>query len=303
MDLEWHQLDLRYESLRRRAPERERRLLASLAQSGQQVPVVVVGGEGGAWTLIDGYKRARALKQLKADTVHATAWDLAEAEALVLERLMRIAGADDAFEQGWLLRELQGRFSISQEDLARRFDRSVSWVSRRLALVNELPEEVQSRVRAGRLVAHAAMKYLVPLARANRTACVTLVTALGSTQRATSRQVGALYRAWLGGNRKARELLLADPWLVLRAQAEGARQDPPAQAPATRLLEALGSLGTLSRQAQALARRGVVQRLEAGERDEMERCRAQAEADARGLFELLGKELGDARPGPAHDHP
>jgi len=32
MDLEFHQLDLRYEGLRVRRPERERRLLSSLAE-------------------------------------------------------------------------------------------------------------------------------------------------------------------------------------------------------------------------------------------------------------------------------
>jgi hypothetical protein len=41
--------------------------------------------------------------------------------------------------------------------------RSVSWVSRRLALVRELPESIQEHVRRGEIVAHAAEKYLVPL--------------------------------------------------------------------------------------------------------------------------------------------
>jgi hypothetical protein len=42
MDLEFHQLDLRYEELRGRSPARERRLLSSLMEVGQQVPIVVV---------------------------------------------------------------------------------------------------------------------------------------------------------------------------------------------------------------------------------------------------------------------
>ena len=64
MDLEFHQLDLRYELLRRRAPEQEKRLLASLALSGQQTPIVVVGCEGNSRVVVDGYKRVRALRQL-----------------------------------------------------------------------------------------------------------------------------------------------------------------------------------------------------------------------------------------------
>src|ERR1019366_7779888 len=47
--------------------------------------------------------------------------------------------ADSAIEQGWLLREMGARFGLGREELARRFDRTPSWVSRRLALVGELP--------------------------------------------------------------------------------------------------------------------------------------------------------------------
>lgn len=42
MQLEFHQLELRYERLRIVRPEQERRLLASLADVGRQVPIVVV---------------------------------------------------------------------------------------------------------------------------------------------------------------------------------------------------------------------------------------------------------------------
>src|SRR6059058_2221665 len=46
MQLEFHQLDRRWEHLRVRHPARQRRLLASLAESGQQTPIVVVAVEG-----------------------------------------------------------------------------------------------------------------------------------------------------------------------------------------------------------------------------------------------------------------
>jgi ParB family chromosome partitioning protein len=44
---------------------------------------------------------------------------------------------------------MEQRFGYSLDELARRFDRSVSWVSRRLALVELLPEAIQQRVREG----------------------------------------------------------------------------------------------------------------------------------------------------------
>lgn len=48
MQLELHQLERRWEHLRVRHPARQRRLLASLTDSGQQVPIVVVTAEGQA---------------------------------------------------------------------------------------------------------------------------------------------------------------------------------------------------------------------------------------------------------------
>ena len=71
MKLEFHQLDRRYEHLRVRNPERQRRLLASLAASGQQTPIVVVAesDKPDRYQVIDGYKRIAALEQLGRDTV------------------------------------------------------------------------------------------------------------------------------------------------------------------------------------------------------------------------------------------
>jgi ParB-like chromosome segregation protein Spo0J len=56
----------------------------SLSETGQQLPVVVIE-EAPTFILIDGYKRVRALKRLARDTVRATSWQIAEAEALLLD--------------------------------------------------------------------------------------------------------------------------------------------------------------------------------------------------------------------------
>ena len=67
MNLELQQLDLRYEKLRTRKPEAERKLVASLAEIGQQVPMVVVQGEAPAqFVLVDGYKRVRGAAPARA---------------------------------------------------------------------------------------------------------------------------------------------------------------------------------------------------------------------------------------------
>jgi hypothetical protein len=180
--------------------------------------------------VIDGYKRIAALQQLGRDTVEATVWAMSEAEALLLDRSLRFSPQESALEQGWLLSEMERRFGYSLEELARRFDRSVSWVSRRLALVELLPEAIQQQVREGALRAELAMKYLVPVARVNLEHCERMAAAFVQ-HRCDTRQAGQLYAAWREGSRVVRERILAEPELFLKTQ----RQPPVASSTAVGL--------------------------------------------------------------------
>jgi ParB/RepB/Spo0J family partition protein len=229
MQLEFHQLDRRGEHLRVRHPARQRRLLASLAEGGQQTPIVVVAVEGQAdrYLVIDGYKRLAALQQLGRDTVEAVVWPMSEAEALVLDRSLRFSEPESALEQGWLLAELEQRYGYGQEELARRFDRSLSWVSRRLALVDLLPEAIQQQVREGKISAHLAMKFLVPVARVSLEDCERMAAAFAQHHCAT-RQAGQLYAAWRDGSPRVRQRLLDQPELFFKTQ----RPEEPKASPA-----------------------------------------------------------------------
>jgi ParB family transcriptional regulator, chromosome partitioning protein len=173
MRLEFHQLERRGEHLRVQRPERQRQLLASLAASGQQTPIVVVplADPADRYIVIDGYQRIAALQQLGRDTVEAVVWSLSEAEALVLAQSLRMTERATALEEGWLLVDLEQRFGYSLEELARRLDRSVNWVAHRLALVELLPQSVQRQVHTGVISAQVAMKVLVPIARSSSEDC------------------------------------------------------------------------------------------------------------------------------------
>ena len=300
MDLEFHQLDLRYELLRVRHPARERRLLASIAEVGQQMPIVVVGGHGDArHVVVDGYKRVRCLRQLHRDTVGAIGWELSEAEALIFRQLLHREAADTPLEQGWVLRTLHEDHACSMEHLARRFDRSVSWVSRRLSLVRDLPPLVQQRVQEGRLVAHAAMKYLVPLARANQSDCLRLVDAIASRTLST-RQIGRLYHTYLAGTAPVRALVVADPLLVLRMDEEAQRPAddlPPEAHRAEALISDLHVIAAVARRATRRVRHGLP--LLPPDRQRAWHVCCQARSDVETLHRQCVKELSDARPGDA----
>jgi len=264
--------------------------IRTLADIGQQVPVVVVHGEGPErFVLVDGYKRVRALRRLGQDLVGATCWDLSEAEALVLDRLMRTGEGATALEQGWLLHELYVRFELSLEDLGRRFARSASWVSRRLALVGELPEVIQARVQRGELPAHAAMKHLVPLARANPDACERLVAAIAG-KGLTNREVGQLYAAWREGLPAIRERVLTAPLLFLKArQAVGAVPEDEGRL----LMDDLDMLAAVARRARRRLRQGVFRRLLPPEHQEVRRLCAAAREEMAQLADRLREEEND----------
>jgi len=227
MQLEFHQLDRRWEHLRVRHPTRQRRLLASLADRGQQTPIVVVAAEGqvGRYVVIDGYKRIVALEQLGRDTVEAVVWPMSEAAAVLLDRSLRLSEHETALEVGWLLAELEQRFGYGRDELARRFDRSVSWVSRRLALVELVPEAIQQQVREGKISAQVALKFLVPVARQSLEDCQRMAAILAQ-HHCETRTASQLYAAWRKGSPTIRKRILDDPELFFKTQRQAEEKAP-----------------------------------------------------------------------------
>jgi hypothetical protein len=158
-----------------------------------------------------------------------------------------------ALEEAWLLSRLREQ-GLSLDDLARRLCRSKSWVSRRLALLNELGPKAHERVRAGVIPPHAAMKYLVPLARANRRHCDQLVEAIGE-QRVSDREMAALYDGWRSADPTGKQRLVDTPALYLKTVQASAidADDGPALLKDLTLLSA-----TAWRVRQRLRRDGAV---------------------------------------------
>jgi len=308
MQLEFHQLDRRWEHLRVRHPQRQRRLLASLAESGQQTPIVVVAAVGqlDRYLVIDGYKRIAALQQLGRDTVEAVVWPMSEAEALLLDRSLRLSDQETALEQGWLLAELEQRFGYGLEELARRFDRSVSWVSRRLALVELLPETIQQQVREGKIGAHVAMKFLVPVARINLEDCGRMAAAFAQ-HHCESRQAGQLYAAWRNGSAAIRKRILDAPDLFFKTQRQTESKSQAVGAP--ELLRDLEMVVAIVNRAHRRLAGAAVTEMDASQCEAVLRQTEQARHQLGRLAERIEKERGtpdvepsatDHDPGAAH---
>jgi len=246
MNLEFHQLDLRYQALRSVQPRLEKRLLSSLHEHGQQTPIVVSLHDG-QHVVVDGYKRVRALQQLHADTVKVLHWELLPSSALIVARLMCASPGDNALEQGWCLSHLKDESGVNESELARRFDRDVSWVHRRLALVKRLPEEIVGLVQQGKVGAFVAQKYLVPLARAHLQHACQLARWIAAT-RPSTRSVGGVYSIWQNSNAATRQWVVDHPELVERARTEEQRT-PPSASVHEAVLKDVGMVAAVSRRA------------------------------------------------------
>ena len=174
-------------------------------------------------------------------------------------------------------------------------------MSRRLALVQELPASIQERVRAGELGAHAAMKCLVPMARANAAAAERLAAAMAPLRLAT-RPVCLLWAGWQGGSGKTRTLIETAPATYLRSQEQAAREAAQ-KSPVEQLVSDLDALGGIARRVRKKLMAGLWRGLSASEREEAGGCLAQARADCTGLWTRFDEEVRDARPDDAHGDP
>lgn len=253
MQLEWHQLRLKYEALRIDDPARQARLVASIATMGQQSAVIVVKADDG-YVLVDGYSRVRALREMGRDAVWAVELPMDELSALVMCHRLLSARRRTAIEDGWFVRELMDGHGMSQAEASRRIGRSTSWVSRRLALVRVLPLEVQDHVRSGRLCPYAAMRYLVPLARANAPQCRMIADAIAG-HGLSARQVARIHMAWKRAEPLVRERIAASPMLCLSSDEEIRRPDTPD--PLDAFVRDIEAVGGLSRRATRKLREGL----------------------------------------------
>jgi len=314
LEIDLHRVELRFAGARVVDGGAVERLARSIERSGQIVPCIVVGdGAVAGVVLVDGYRRVAALRRLGRDTARVERWscDLAEALIGVLARTQARALA--GLEEALVLRELTGGLGLSQADVARRCGRDVSWVSRRLALLQGLPDAALAEVCAGRLSSWAAVRVVLPLARANAGHAERLLAALRAAPLST-RELGCWFEHYRQAGRAARERMVDRPRLLLDAlresgavrDAERLRGGPEGDCAAdlrivTSVLARLGRRVAQLRPLPEFVRAAVPRLRQAVERlaTTIER---QAEDDPDGALQH-GAHLAGAGPEPARDQP
>jgi ParB-like chromosome segregation protein Spo0J len=302
MEIELHQLDRPYTGLRIRDPRHSARWLASLSRGDPDdslAAVLVVPAKApDRFVLIDGYARVSALEQLGRDTTPAIVLPMRASEALVFALQLETQGRRCALEEGWLLQQVQQETGLALAALAQRFGRSLSWVSRRLGLAEALPESVQQQVRCGGIPSRAALRSLLPLARANEAQCCELVAGIAGAELSVQ-AIARLYVAWREGDAEQRARIVSHPLLYLRAEQEQRETEPPDPTTPTAVeatLKDIDVAGALCRRVRRRLVRGLTPSAEA------KATFLRAWRETRLAFEALGAQLegleggaGDAR--------
>ena len=92
LDIDLHQLDLRFAGARLIEPQAVEKLARSIERDGQIVPCIVVGAsldcsdakDSERLVLIDGYRRVAALRRLGRDRASVERWPCDLAQAVIL---------------------------------------------------------------------------------------------------------------------------------------------------------------------------------------------------------------------------
>ena len=213
-------LDLSYSDIRIQNPKAIIRMADALTNYGQIMPILVVAQQTPRYTLIDGYLRVAAASRLGKDTLSAHIFNGDEKQALCHVLMKSGERKWDIIEEAGLIQELHRRHELSQHQIARLLGKDKSWVSRRLALLEALPEQVIKCVQQGGISSWAAARVLAPMARANTDHVKRLTESL-MKQPICTRQLFLFFKHYQQSNRKVRENMIKEPLLFVKAIEAG----------------------------------------------------------------------------------
>lgn len=187
-------IGLRYESLRIICPRAEAAMARSMERYGQMTPVLLGRGENLPYEMVDGFKRLRVVRKQGVTEIaarmmpgHSRAW-----KAAMIQMNTRVRTIDD-LEKALVMRSLYREDGLTQKEIAILLDRHKSWVSRRLALVENLCEEILEHISLG-LINITIGRELARLPRGNQVEALNTVTGHRMNSRETAQFVGLLLR-------------------------------------------------------------------------------------------------------------
>lgn len=165
-DVEVNSFDLRYESYRLRHEGAERALLCSISDYGIRDPLEGIDTKG-VRILLNGFKRLRCAKKLGIGIVPYTTLSTDEVVGIII--FLRIANAKglSILEQARLIDDLRCVYKMSVMEIAQSLERSKSWVSMRLGIIEKMSEGVRQKIFKGEFPVYSYMYTLRQFIRMN----------------------------------------------------------------------------------------------------------------------------------------
>ena len=200
----------RYGAFRIITPRADSAMVKSIRKYGQISPVVCVRGEG-RYELIDGFKRLRACRSLNKEKVRAKVIELSGrvCKAAIIQ-LNQWGRSINEIEEALVLQSLHREDGLTQIEIAALLGRDKSWVSRRIALIERLSEDVQEDIRLG-LISVITGRELTKLPRSNQREAADVIV----KRRYSTREAAQLIGHLLCRPRWEYSAILAGPWEIV----------------------------------------------------------------------------------------
>ena len=192
------------------SPRADAAMVKSMRKYGQMTPVVCVKGQGG-YELIDGFKRLRACRSLDERALKVKTMEVSGRVCkAALIQLNQSGRSINEMEEALVLQSLHREDGLTQVEIAALIGRDKSWVSRRIALMERLSEEVQEDIRLG-LIAVMTGRELAKLPRGNQREVAHTILRRRYSTREAAKLIGYL----LSRPRWEYGVILANPWEVV----------------------------------------------------------------------------------------
>ncbi|MFC1586449.1 ParB/RepB/Spo0J family partition protein [Fibrobacterota bacterium] len=207
--VETNSLDLRYADLRLRDRRKEQALLSSILEQGILDPLYVIKRpEAETCVLLDGFKRCQCAGKLGLTEVPVVVLD--NNEAMGILKLIRLSSSKGMMplEEAALVDELHQRHGLSADEISRRLERSVTWVSVRLGMLVEMSTEVRKKIFSGAFPVRSYMYTLRPFTRVkngNSRKEVESFVQCVSGRRYSTRDIDLLAEAWFKGGKMLKD--------------------------------------------------------------------------------------------------
>jgi ParB/RepB/Spo0J family partition protein len=192
LDIPIDRIDESFGRFRLLSPRHEGAMERSVGRFDQLTPVVVSPSKNDRYEMVDGFKRLRACRKLGNQSLKAR---VLEGHGRVLKAAMvqlnRKSGHLGDVEEAMIVASLYRDDGLTQVEIAPLLGRHKSWVSRRIALIERLSQEVVEHLRLG-LISPTHGRELSRLPRGNQPQALSCVIAHHLCSRETAKLVTML---------------------------------------------------------------------------------------------------------------